>query len=634
MAIEIFKLFGSIFVNNDEANKSISKTDKKASGVAETFSKGVKKAAKWSAAIVGGASAAVGGMMKMATSSASTADNIDKMSQKIGISRQAYQELDFICSQSGTSVDKLQNGMKSLRSAMDNDKNADIFNRLGIAITDAEGKMRSSEDVMWDAMSALQSVADADEKAALAQKLFGKSGQELMPLLNGQAGSIDEMKQKAHDLGLVMSDDMVDSGVALTDSLDQLKRGFGAIITKLGAAFMPIFQKVAEKLQGALPFIQKAIDKLMPVLTGFLDQILPQLFEMGEALLPVIFDVLQQLFPVFQQLVSTLLPVILALLQQLAPFFLQIVQQVLPLFVQLIQALMPFIQQVVTNILPMLLQMFQSIMPFLIQMITAILPVIIQLVQTLLPPVLQIVETVLPVFQKVFGMIMPLLTKLAETILPIIAAVLEALSPVIELLADLLSGVLGDAIKSITTLLQPFLDILNGLITFIGGVFKGDWEAVWNGIVDIFKGILNVIPTVVENVINGAIWIINRIIDGLDWAIEWTGLEIPHIDDVHLPRFRAGIDFVPYDKYPAYLDRGEAVLTAQEAEEYRKSKRESGAGFPPVGKEKEGTKTITQNFHISVHVEKISDGVDIDDLATRLSYRLADEVRRAENVYA
>ena len=98
----------------------------------------------------------------------------------------------------------------------------------------------------------------------------------------------------------------------------------------------------------------------------------------------------------------------------------------------------------------------------------------------------------------------------------------------------------------------------------------------------------------VENVINGAIWIINRIIDGLDWAIEWTGLEIPHIDDVHLPRFRAGIDFVPYDKYPAYLDRGEAVLTAQEAEEYRKSKRESGAGFPPAGKEKEGTKTITQ----------------------------------------
>lgn len=170
MAVEVFKLFGSIFVNNDEANKSIAKTDEKASGVASTLGKGVKTAAKWGAAIVGGASAAAGGLMKMAQSSASTADNVDKMSQKIGISRQAYQELDFICSQSGTSVDKLGAGMKSLRGAMANDKNAEIFNSLGIAITDADGKLRGSEAVMWDTMNALQGVSNETEKAVLAQK--------------------------------------------------------------------------------------------------------------------------------------------------------------------------------------------------------------------------------------------------------------------------------------------------------------------------------------------------------------------------------------------------------------------------------------------------------------------------------
>ena len=49
MAVEIFKLFGSIFVNNDEANKSIAKTDDKAKGVASTLGNGVKTAAKWSA---------------------------------------------------------------------------------------------------------------------------------------------------------------------------------------------------------------------------------------------------------------------------------------------------------------------------------------------------------------------------------------------------------------------------------------------------------------------------------------------------------------------------------------------------------------------------------------------------------
>lgn len=659
MAVEIFKLFGSIFVNNDEANKSIAKTDKKASGVASTLGKGVKTAAKWSAAIVGGASAAAGGLMKMAQSSASTADTVDKMSQKIGVSRKAYQELDFICSQSGTSVDKLQGGMKSLRSAMGNDKNAEIFQNLGVAITDAEGKMKSSEQVMWDTMNALQGVTDENEKAALAQKLFGKAGSELMPLLNGQAGSIDEMKKKAHELGLVMSDELIDSGVGLTDSLDQTKRAFSAIITQLGAAFMPIVKKVSDHLQKAMPYIQKAVEKLSPVISDFFEKILPPLFELGKTLFPVIMNAFEQILPVFQELVTTLLPIIidvinqlaplfaqiiqqilpifLELIQQLAPFIAQIVQQILPLFVQLIQLILPFFVKLVETVLPVILELIQKLLPFIIQIINTVLPILIDLFGKLLPPIIQLVEQVLPVFQQIFEAIMPLLNLLCETILPILATLLEALSPIIQLLAELFSGALGDAIKSITTLLQPFFDILNGLIKFIDGVFKGDWEKVWEGIVGIFKGILNIIPTVVEGAINGAIWIINKVIDGLDWAISWLGWEIPHIPDVHLPRFRAGIDFVPTDKYLAYLDRGEAVLSADEADEYRQLKRENGTQSPfklLTDNKQAETKTVNQTFNVTVTVEKINSDDDIDRLAVLLSERLAEEVRTKEGVYA
>lgn len=635
MAVEIFKLFGSIFVNNDEANKSISKTDEKAKGVASTLGNGVKTAAKWGAAVVGGASAAVGGMMKMAQSSASAADNVDKMSQKIGISRQAYQELDFICSQSGTSVDKLQIGMKSLRSAMNNDKNAEIFKSLGVSITDAEGKLKSSEEVMWDTMNALQGVTDQNEKAALAQKLFGKAGTELMPLLNGQAGSIDEMKNKAHELGLVMSDEMVDNGVKLTDSLDQLKRGFGAIVTKLGGAFMPIFTKVADKLQGALPYIQGFIDRFFPILLSFLEQLLPQLFEMGETLLPIVFEVLQELFPVFRDLATMLIPVFLAMIQQLAPLFLQIVQQVLPLFVQLITALMPFIQQIITQILPVFLQMIQQLLPFFIQLASQILPIIIQLVQIILPPVLQIVQTVLPIFLTLFEAIMPLLSLLAQTILPIIADLLQLAAPIIELLAQLLSGVLGEAITNITNLLKPITDILSGIITFITYVFQGNWEEAWDGIVQAAKGIFNLLPAAIEGIINSIIWVINQMLHGINWVIQLFDWEIPDIPNVTLPRFRAGIDYVPNDKYLAYLDKGEAVLTAQEAEEYRQSKRENGTGSPfAKGSEKKEPKTVTQYFNITVNVGKIDGDSDIDGLAERISYKLAEQVRESENVYA
>lgn len=662
MAVEIFKLFGSIFVNNDEANKSISKTDEKASSVASTLGKGVQTAAKWGAAIVGGATVAAGGMLKMAESSASTADHVDKMSQKIGLSRQAYQEFDFICSQTGTNVDSLRGGMKTLTNQMDalsngNASAKELFDRLGVSVDDGTGKMKSQENMLYDCLTALQGVNDQTERAALANKLFGKSGQELMPLLNSQSGSIDEMKKKAHELGLVMSDELIDSGVGLTDSLDQTKRAFSAIVTQLGGAFMPIIKNVSDKLQDALPFVQKMVSELAPVATKFLEQVSSVLFRMGETLFPIIFDTFEQLLPVFEQVTTILLPIILDLIQKLAPIFSQLINeilpslvdflsqvgpaisvfasQVLPLVVSLISQILPFLVQIAREILPVAATIIQQVLPIFTQICTSILPVAISLLSQLLPPLLKIVETVLPVFQRIFVAIMPLLNTLAETLLPVISTLLEALSPVIKLLANLLSGVLGEAITNITNLLKPITDILGGIITFITNVFQGNWEEAWNGIVQAAKGIFNLLPAAIEGIINSIIWVINQMLHGINWVIQLFDWEIPDIPNVTLPRFRAGIDYVPNDKYLAYLDAGEAVLTASEAEEYRKAKREAGTGSPfAKGREEKEPKAVTQYFNISVSVDKIDGDSDIDELAEKISHKLAEQIRESENVYA
>lgn len=228
--MELFKLFGSIAVENAEANSAIDETGDKAESFSSKLKDGIATAAKWGTAIVAGATTAVAGLAKLATSSASTADNIDKMSQKIGISREAYQELDFIFSQSGTSVDNLQMGMKSLIAAMDGaasgtESNIEQFEKLGISVTDANGDLRDGEEVMFETLAALQAMENQTEKARLASELFGRSGTELMPLLNSEAGSIEAMKEQAHELGLVLGDELIDDGVELTDTLDQNEKG-------------------------------------------------------------------------------------------------------------------------------------------------------------------------------------------------------------------------------------------------------------------------------------------------------------------------------------------------------------------------------------------------------------------------
>ena len=240
-------------------------------GFVSKLKSGFKAISVAGAAAVAGISAATAAVVKLTTGAAQAADRIDKMSQKIGISREAFQEMDFIASQSGTSVEVLQQGMKTLRGEMmnaadDTSDAAQEFKRLGIQIKDSNGKMRSQEDVMFDTLSALQAIPDETERAAMATKLFGRAGVELVPLLNSGTGSIEEMRAKAHELGLVLDDEAIDAGVKLTDTMDQVKRAFSAVTTRLGAKLMPIVQNVLEIVLDNMPTIQKVLDVTFGVL--------------------------------------------------------------------------------------------------------------------------------------------------------------------------------------------------------------------------------------------------------------------------------------------------------------------------------------------------------------------------------
>ena len=646
MAVEIFKLFGSIFVNNDEANKSISETDKKSKGVASTLGNGIKTAAKWGAAVVGGATTAATGLTALATKSASTADNIDKMSQKIGVSREAYQELDFICSQSGMDVNKLQGGMKSLVSAMDGAasgtaSNVEQFRKLGVSVTDANGNLRSSEDVMWETMEALQNCGNETEKTRLATELFGKSGTEMMPLLNGASGSIEEMKDKAHDLGLVLGDEAIDNGVKLTDTMDQMKRSLSAVGTKLGAELMPILQQVCQYVIDYMPQIQAFFDEFSPIVMEFFEAVMPSLMQIGSEIIPILMDLLSELMPVFAELVKTLAPIIVQIVEQLFPPLLQIIEVLLPALMQIIQAMMPLISTVFQLVQPFIDLILQLLEPFAQLISNAIAPLISHLaillndlLQPLIPvftEVAQIIGDVLaPVFETlgpIFNLVSNALNPIFELLSMLLNSILPAITPIISVLADVFSNVLGSALKAVSGIIENLTQIFQGIIDFITGVFSGNWEQAWSGIVEIFKGVFNLIPTIVEFIINGAIGLINGLLDGINWAIEWIGWEIPHIPEVTLPRFRAGIDYVPNDKYLAYLDAGEAVLNAQEAEQYRKAKSENNNPFS------NSNKVINNNFNISISDVVIRDDRDIDEIVKVISEKLAAEYSKKASVF-
>lgn len=272
MAMEIFKLVGSIFVDSEEANKSISKTDEKAEGLADKFLKGVGTAAKWGAGIAAAAGAGATALLGVANKAASAMDVIDKGSAKVGISKQAYQEWSYVLGQNGMDIGKLEVGMKTLTSKMDaaasGTKSAqEAFDALGVSWDDGNGKLKDQETMMNEALYALADMENGTEKARLATELFGKAGIEMMPMLNNGAEGMADLTQRAHDLGLVVSDEAVSAGVLLGDTMDDVKQSLGAVITKIGVEALPIIQSLLDWLLEQMPTIQAVLGTVFEVVT-------------------------------------------------------------------------------------------------------------------------------------------------------------------------------------------------------------------------------------------------------------------------------------------------------------------------------------------------------------------------------
>lgn len=266
--MEIFKLFGSIMVNSSEAEKSISSTGAKAEGLASKLGKGITTAAKWGAAIAAGATAAAGAMLGVANKSAEAADEIDKMSQKIGLSKNSYQEWDYAMGQSGVDIGVMQNGVKTLTSLMDKAKDGNAsakasFEQLGLSVYDSSGALKSQEDMMREAIMALADMEDSTERAKLATELFGRAGTELEPLLNSGSAGIQDLMDRAHELGLVMSDEAVDAGVKFGDTLADVKSSIGMIGTTIGVAVMPMIQTLLDWVIAHMPEILETVNDVI-----------------------------------------------------------------------------------------------------------------------------------------------------------------------------------------------------------------------------------------------------------------------------------------------------------------------------------------------------------------------------------
>lgn len=152
------------------------------------------------------------------------------------------------------------------------------------------------------------------------------------------------------------------------------------------------------------------------------------------------------------------------------------------------------------------------------------------------------IQPMLNKFVSLIGKVADLLKSVWENILkPLIDWIIKNVLPVILPIIKGIGDAIGSAFALISDVVGGIFDIFGGLIDFITGVFSGDWGKAWDGIVGVFKGIFNLIPTIIEGILNTAIGIINGLIGGINKLTGAVGIpSIPSIPKVSIPRLATG----------------------------------------------------------------------------------------------
>ena len=238
--MDLMALSATLTLDSKDYEQGIKKAQTSGNQLAASLEKsfGRVKSALKAAFTVAAVKKSVDGIMNLANTTAQAADRIDKQSQALGISRKAFQQWDYILSQSGASIDSLGVSMKTLNSAIlgGSDSAVEAFEQLGLQWDSLAGM--SQEGAFEAVVDAFQRMPQGARKSALAIQLFGKNGQTLMPLLNTSSEAMDDLRKNTERLGFVMSDSMIDAGVKFGDTLDDLKRVAGGLGNLLGYSLL------------------------------------------------------------------------------------------------------------------------------------------------------------------------------------------------------------------------------------------------------------------------------------------------------------------------------------------------------------------------------------------------------------
>ncbi len=223
---------------------------------------------------------------------------------------------------------------------------------------------------------------------------------------------------------------------------------------------------------------------------------------------------------------NALMPLIVSIMNLVLnnmPLIEGLINQLTPVITQLFTALIPPIQTFIETALPMFATLAEQLLPIFINLLTTLLPPIMEIVQALLPVFVELIQMLLPPILQIVEMILPLLLSLIQPLLPLLQPILSLLQPFI----DLLMLILQPLTQLLNVILPPLMSLLNIIIQTIIPMLSAQFTYVANIIGSVFGNALSYITSqvqVVKNIFMSIIDFVKNVFTG-NWRGAWENVK-------------------------------------------------------------------------------------------------------------
>ena len=217
-------------------------------------------------AVVGAAT----GLAALTKAAIDNADELDNMSQRTGVSVEALSRLQYAAKLSDTSIESLQTGFRTLANNMVAGSGA--FAKLGISITNTDGSMRSSVEIFSEIADRFAGMENGALKSSLAVDIFGRSGLDLIPMLNAGSAGLAEFARQSDQAGYTLSTEAASGAAKFKNTLDGIGITMNGVVNKVMVAALPALQSLADTLaspefaEAAVTFAKGIIDAFNAVI--------------------------------------------------------------------------------------------------------------------------------------------------------------------------------------------------------------------------------------------------------------------------------------------------------------------------------------------------------------------------------